>query len=125
MKYKVLFNKHKLKNMEQQSSVPHYIIPVILVRRVLLGAIIGLAIISVFVFGVPHPDPAWGEFWRIRPLVVTPLAGACAGVFYHLMGPMRHKGGWITIAGWVITIPGYFIALWLGTVLGLAGTMWH
>ena len=107
--------------MEQTTSV----LAGSLRNRVLLGTAIGLAVISFFVFGVDHPDPEWGEYWRIRPLIVTPLAGASAGVLYHLMSYVRRQGGWLTIVGWLVSILGYMIALWLGIVLGLHGTMWN
>ncbi|MCD6065110.1 MAG: hypothetical protein K0R82_3021 [Flavipsychrobacter sp.] len=93
-------------------------------KRMLIGAAIGFAVISFFVFGADDPNPEWGKYWRIRPLAITPLAGAGAGLFYHFMGLLRHQGGWVSIVGWIISILGYTATLWVGIVLGLDGTMW-
>jgi ABC-type dipeptide/oligopeptide/nickel transport system permease subunit len=94
------------------------------VKPILVGAAIALFVISFFVFGVDHPRPEWGKFWMIRPLLVTPLAGAVGGAFYAFMDYQRSRG-FNRIAAILLSVVVYFIGLWLGTVLGLAGTMWH
>lgn len=110
--------------MEQKNTFPPFLTAT-LAKRVAIGAAAGLVVISFFVFGVDNPNPEWGKYWRIRPLVITPIAGAGAGLFYHLMGYMRNQSGWASVAGWILSILGCFVALWLGTVLGLDGTMWN
>ena len=96
----------------------------VLVKPILIGAGIALLVISFFVFGVDHPRPEWGKFWQIRPLIVTPLAGAMGGAFYALMDYQSSRGFNRTLAI-LLSIIVYAVGLWLGTVLGLAGTMWN
>lgn len=95
-----------------------------LIKPMLVGAGIALLVISFFVFGVDQPHPEWGKYWMIRPLIVTPLAGAMGGAFYALMDYQSSRGFNRTVAI-LLSVVVYFIGLWLGTVLGLAGTMWN
>ncbi len=91
----------------------------------LLGAMIGLILIGLFLLGAGEPNPEWPRFWRIRPLVIVPLAGAMGGAFYALLSGMRAWGGWMKIVAYIIGLIGFLIALWMGTVLGLDGTYWN
>ncbi|AMM50692.1 potassium transporter KefB [Rufibacter sp. DG15C] len=104
------------------STQPKHSVP--LAMPVIIGAIIGLLAISFFVFGVDHPNPAWGQYWQIRPLIITPLAGAMGGLFYAFMDYQSSRGFNRTLAI-LLSIVVFFIGLWLGIVLGLAGTMWN
>jgi len=94
------------------------------VKPVLVGAFVALLAISFFVFGVDQPNPAWGEYWMIRPLLITPLAGAVGGAFYAFMEYQSSRGFNRTLAI-LLSLVVYVIGLWLGIVLGLAGTMWN
>jgi hypothetical protein len=96
-----------------------------LLRPVLIGAGIALVLIIVFLSGVDQPKPEWPKFWQLKPLIVVTLAGAAGGAFYYIMGPMRYKGGWQKIVAIVVCLIVYVIGLWLGTVLGLNGTLWN
>ena|SRR5690606_25945190 len=93
-------------------------------KRILWGAAIGLALMSLFLFGV-EGDPAWGAYWKIRPLVVVPIAGAVGGLFLYFMEKLGSEGGWKKIFCTLIGMVGYIIALWMGSVLGLVGTLWN
>ncbi|WP_210465118.1 potassium transporter KefB [Rufibacter roseolus] len=95
-----------------------------IMKPVLIGAAIALLVISFFVFGVDYPNPAWGKYWMIKPLIITPLAGATGGAFYAFMAYQSSRGFNRTLAI-LLSIVVYLIGLWLGTVLGLAGTMWN
>ncbi len=103
------------------TSQPHQISWII---PVLVGAGIAFLAISFFVFGVDAPNPAWGKFWMIRPLIITPLAGAMGGAFYAFMDYQSSRGFNRTVAI-LLSLVVYAIGLWMGTVLGLAGTMWN
>lgn len=95
-------------------------------KRMLHGALIGLALISFFLLTAGRESaPEWGPYWRIRPLIVVPVAGAMAGLFYYFMGYMRAQDGFVKILGYILSILGYIVALWLGTVAGLDGTYWN
>lgn len=96
-----------------------------LLKPMTIGALIGLALISVFVFGVDQPNPEWGSYWRIRPLIIVPLAGATGGAFYYFMGYFRNQGGWKKVLANMVSFFVFIIGLWMGTVLGLVGTMWN
>jgi hypothetical protein len=95
-----------------------------MLKRMLLGALIGLLVISFFVFGVDNPNPSWAANWRIRPLIVTPVVGAFGILSFYLNDIIGVKGNWPRIFLIFISIILFLISLWLGTVLGLAGTMW-
>lgn len=93
-------------------------------KRMLQGAGIALVLISLFLFSVDNPNPEWPKFWMLKPLVIVPVAGAMGGVFYYFMDHLRFQGGWIKVLSIFMRLFGYVIALWLGTVLGLSGTLW-
>jgi hypothetical protein len=95
-----------------------------LAKPMLIGAGVGLIVISFFVFGVPKPNPEWGSLWMIRPLIVTPIAGAMGGAFYYYMDYLSFRGLNRTVAV-ILSLIVFIVGLWLGIVLGLAGTMWN
>ena len=96
-----------------------------MLQRMLLGALLGLLIISFFVFGVDNPNPSWPANWRLRPLIVTPLACAFGALSFYLTYIIGVKGDWPRIFLFIISTIIFLISIWLGTVLGLAGTMWN
>lgn len=96
-----------------------------LIKRMLLGAGIALVVILLFVLPASmNPNPAWPKLWIIRPLIITPLAGAAGGAFYYFMEYLRSQRGWSKILTIVLSVIVYLIGLWMGTILGLDGTMW-
>lgn len=97
----------------------------LLVKRMLLGAGIALILIVIFLLPIRNPNPAWGKLWMVKPLIIVPLAGAAGGAFYYFMNYVLHLDGWKKILAIIFSLLGYIIALWLGTVLGLAGTLWN
>ena len=97
--------------------------PLFAIKPILGGAAIGLLVISFFVFGVDAPHLEWGKFWMIRPLLITPLAGATGGAFYSFMNYQRSRG-FNKILAILLSLVVFIIGLWLGVVLGLDGTMW-
>lgn len=96
-----------------------------LTKRMLQGGAIALVLISIFLYSAGEGKPEWGRFWMIRPLIIVPVSGAMGGVFYYFMDHLRSKGGWKTVLAYIISFVGYIIALWMGTVLGLNGTLWN
>lgn len=93
-------------------------------KRMLQGAAIALSVISLFLLGAGEPNPEWPKLWMVKPLVIVPVAGALGGVFYYFMDHLRYQGGWKGVLAFALSLAGYSVALWLGTVLGLHGTMW-
>ncbi|WP_345948137.1 hypothetical protein ABDD95_14900 [Mucilaginibacter sp. PAMB04274] len=99
--------------------------PASLGKRMLIGAAIALVLISVFLLGVKHTEPAWGKLWMVKPLIMVPLTGAAGGAFSFLMDKLRYQGGWKAALAIMLSVLGYVFALWIGTVLGLNGTLWN
>ena len=93
------------------------------IKPSLIGAGIAFLAISFFVFGVDEPNPEWHMFWQLRPLIITPLAGAAGGAFFGFMNYQSNRG-FNRILAVSLSIVGFIIALWMGIVLGLATTMW-
>ena len=60
-------------------------------QRMLQGAARALILIVIFLAGVDDPDPAWGKFWMVQPLIIVPCAGAMGGVIYYFLDHMRRQ----------------------------------
>lgn len=85
-------------------------------RRALQGA--GIATFFVFmvtetVVGV-RPT---GSSWTILSILMVPVAGAFGGFLFHLMEPLRKKGGGYSILGNSISIIGFLLFLGLALYL--------
>ncbi len=97
-----------------------------LATRMLIGAAIGLAVISFFVLGAPTiTPPHWGQYWHVRPLIVEPLAGAMAGLCNYYILRFHARLGINKAVAIAASIVIGLIGLWMGIVLGLVGTMWN
>ena len=99
--------------------------PAPLYKRMLQGAAIALVLIILFLVNVDEADPAWPKYWMAKPLIIVPMAGAMGGVFYYFLDDLRSQGGWRKTLAILLSILGYVVILWMGTVLGLDGTMWN
>jgi hypothetical protein len=108
---------------ENQQARPVHSAP--MGKRMLQGASIAFIFISLFLFSAGEGDPNWPKYWMVKPLLVVPVAGALGGVFYYFMDHLRYQGGWLKVAAIFISLVGYLVALWLGSVLGLNGTYWN
>jgi len=93
-------------------------------KKALIGAILGLVLILIFVLQVKSPKPEWGQYWMVRPFIITPLAGAAAGVINALMDKWRTQSEGKKLLANILTVVVYIIGLWMGMVLGLDGTLW-
>jgi hypothetical protein len=93
-------------------------------KRALQGGGIALVLMILFLLPVHDPDPEWGTFWYIRPLIVITFAGAVGGAFYYFMDTFRYEGGWKKIVANIVCLIVYIFGLWIGSVLGLDGTLW-
>lgn len=97
----------------------------VLRKRMLVGAGIGLLIVGFFVIGAGNGHPTWGDYWRVKPLLLTPFLGAVIGACFDVTEPLRRIEGWMGKLFLVLSLLGCFIGLWMALVLGLAGTMWN
>lgn len=112
--------------MTQHNNLPaQSIFNVSLSRKMIIGAGIGLILISIFLIGVKNPDASWGEYWMIRPLLMLSFAGAMSGLVFHVMNHYRKFYGWNTALINIVSFIICFIGMWMGFVLGLVGTLWH
>ncbi len=96
-----------------------------LVKRILVGAGIGLLLISLFLLSADEPNPEWGKLWMIRPLIIVPLAGAMGGLCNYFIVHFHDQVGVNKTIAMIISVIVFIIGLWLGIVLGLDGTMWN
>lgn len=94
-------------------------------KRMLVGAAIGLVLISLFVFTVDDPNPAWGKLWMIRPLIIVPLAGAMGGLCNYLAVQFHHRIGINKTLAVIASGLVFVVGLFMGFVLGLDGTLWN
>jgi hypothetical protein len=98
--------------------------PASLAIRMIVGALIGLLVISFFVFSADEPNPEWGKYWMIRPLIITPPAGAMGGLCNYLLVHFHDKVGIHKAIAMSLSVIVFLVGLWMGIVLGLDGTMW-
>jgi hypothetical protein len=96
-----------------------------LIKVMLIGAVVGIIPMAIFLLGVNNPDPSWGNTWIIKPLVMVPLAGATGGTFYYFMQLLRNQYNWNKILVNVLCFVVYIVGLFLGSVLGMDGTLWN
>jgi hypothetical protein len=99
-------------------------IPAALAKCALTGGAIALVLISLFLSGVNHPNPSWPALWYLLPLIIVTLAGATGGAVYYFINRTGSRAGWPKIAIVIISLFIYVAGLWMGTVLGLDGTLW-
>jgi hypothetical protein len=98
--------------------------PVSLAKPILLGAGIGLIVIAFFLLGADEPNPEWGKLWMVKPLIITPIAGAIGGAFYYFINHGSSIGLNKTVA-LILSLIVFIVGLWMGVVLGLDGTLWN
>ncbi len=99
--------------------------PVPLGKRMMEGAVVAATILFCFLFASGEPNPLWGKFWVFKPLTIVSLAGAASAAYYYFMDQLRKRGGWRKRFADISSLLVFLILLWMGTVLGLDGTMWH
>lgn len=96
-----------------------------IMRAGAIGALIGFTFIALFVFPIDNPRPEWGEYWRVRPLILTPIIAALGAISGFLVLKAGSHYGVNRSVAFIIGLLGFIISLWLGIVLGLAGTLWN
>jgi hypothetical protein len=99
--------------------------PGALVKRMIIGGAIGLALMALFLLPIKHPHAGWGPYWMVRPFVMIAFAGAVGGAFSYLMNAVFEGTAAKKAFGIALSLVVYLIGLWMGTVLGLVGTLWH
>lgn len=110
--------------MQKQNDILQPINTAALAKRALIGGAIALVLISLFLSGVKHPNPYWPALWYLRPLIIVTLAGATGGIVYYFINHFGSRARWPRIAIVITSLLIYIVGLWMGTVLGLNGTLW-
>ena len=90
-----------------------------------VGAAIGLSIIGAFLYTVRNPNPLWGSYWTLRPVLSCALSGFVAGTILYILMSYPYRTMLWSILGKLIGFATFFGLLWVGMVAGLAGTFWH
>ena len=90
-----------------------------------IGAMIGLTLVLLFFISADPPDPAWGTYWRVRPLIVVPLATGFGGIIFYLLSKLNYKNRLMKILVFIFRILIFTVSLWLGFVAGFNGTYWN
>lgn len=96
-----------------------------LITRMLIGGGIGLIVISLFLSGTGEPNPEWGKFWMLRPLIIVPIATAFGSLSFYSIDFVGSQGTLKRVLAFAFSIISFVISLWLGIVLGLDGTLWN
>lgn len=94
-----------------------------ILRGMVIGGGFALFMMTIFLVTAGLGKPEWGEYWRIRPLILTPVIASFGGAFFGYLN-FRFRGGWLGLAAVVLGLVIYVISFWLGSVLGLVGTYW-
>jgi hypothetical protein len=94
-------------------------------KRLLTGAGIGLVLIGFFLIMTGEANPAWGDYWLVKPLLLTPTLAALVDLCYDVTQPLCRLKGWLGKLFLVLSLLGYALGLWLSLMLGMAGTLWN
>ena len=90
-----------------------------------LGYLIALGIILSIILSVNQPKPEWGNYWYIKPLIVTPLIGGIGGLAFYFGTTIKSQNYGLLILRTILSIIVFLFFLWTGTILGLDGTLWN
>ncbi|VXB69264.1 conserved membrane hypothetical protein [Flavobacterium sp. 9AF] len=89
------------------------------------GAILALVLISILIFSVPNPNPEWGKMWFIKPLIITPFITSIGGSLFYIINAKKRTSKILNFILFMISIFVLLFFLWIGTILGLDGTLWN
>ncbi len=110
--------------MAQTNFISRPINPTLLIKRMLLGALIGFILIAAFLLSAGEGKLEWGNYWMIKPILMVPFAGSIGGAFNYFM-ILHFQHGWGRIFANVLSLVAFILGVWIGSVLGLNGTYWN
>jgi len=98
--------------------------PQTIVKRATQGATVGLVLMIIFMYGGNViGNKGWAfTFREYFPMITISVGGACGGIFYSLMEPLRNQGGWYKVVANILCFVVFVVALWLSAVAGFAAT---
>ncbi|MDQ7948574.1 MAG: hypothetical protein REI78_01090 [Pedobacter sp.] len=108
-----------------QHSSPQPIHTPALLKRILIGAVVGLALISVFLSGNIQARPEWGRYWMAKPFLMMAFAGAMGGLCFYFINRFFAQHQWSKTLAIVVSLLVCIAGLFFGFVLGLNGTLWN
>ena len=94
-------------------------------QPVLAGAALNLVLVSFLLWSGDEPPPHWPALWWVRPLLLLPIAGACAGFCHFLLQGLRLRRGWAAAAAYLLSVLTFLFSMWMGTIIGFDGTYWN
>lgn len=89
--------------------------------RMLVGGGIALFLVILFLVSADEPNPEWPRFWMLKPLIITPLAGAMGGFCSYVLEQMLPGKKVVAV---ILSLIVYIIGFYMGFVLGMDGTFW-
>lgn len=96
-----------------------------LIIMISFGFAVALAFIGFIILSVNEPKPEWGEYWYVRPLIITPIMGVFGGASCYMINTFSNKNSFIKLLLILSSILVFVFFIWIGTVLGLDGTLWN
>lgn len=90
-----------------------------------LGYLIALGIIISILISVNQPKPEWGKYWYVKPLIITPFVGSIGGLGFYLINTLNTQTNILKFFKIILSIIIFLFFLWIGTILGLDGTLWN
>lgn len=96
-----------------------------LIIMISFGFAVALAFIGFIILSVNEPKPEWGEYWFLKPLIITPIMGAIGGASCYIINTFSIKNSFIKLLRIAISIIIMVFFIWIGIVLGLDGTLWN
>ena len=88
--------------------------------RILQGAGLATALLT-FAFLTLGESNTASLRWMILPYIFVPAAGGLGGLVFHLMQPMRRRGGIYKVLSIILTTLIYVFLCTVGFVMGMNG----
>lgn len=92
---------------------------------IVVGFALALAFVGFIILSVDNPKPEWSEYWFVKPLLITPIVGAIGGALCYLINTFSFQNSFVKLLRILISIIVLIFFIWIGTVLGLDGTLWN
>lgn len=86
-------------------------------KRMAQGAAIAFVLVTALVMTAPGKG-----LWILVPITTVTTGGAFGGLFFHLMGYFRKKGGWEKTFSNILCFLVYAACLYFSLIAGLAQT---
>jgi hypothetical protein len=92
---------------------------------IVFGFALALAFVGFIILSVDNPKPEWSDYWFVRPLLITPIIGGFGGASCYLINTVVIQNSFVKLLRILFSIIVFIFFIWIGTVLGLDGTLWN